>query len=69
MTQSTIPEVPYVNLLDPECEPSDEALSALMRAVAADVRERATRANAALRATIERETEAAWAAHRRRTSD
>jgi cell division protein FtsZ len=54
-------------LLDQRHEPTDEQLGSIMSAVAAKARERAARADAILHATIEREVEAALAAHRQRT--
>jgi hypothetical protein len=57
-----------VNLLDPECEPTDEQLAMIMRAVAVEARESAARADAAFRASIEREAKAALEARRQRAS-
>ncbi|MDR2450513.1 MAG: cell division protein FtsZ [Candidatus Accumulibacter sp.] len=53
--------------LDQHREPTDEQLGTIMSAVAAKARERAARADAALRFTLEREAKAALAAHRQRT--
>jgi hypothetical protein len=69
MAQEVRSEISSVNLLDPQCEPTDEQLAVIMRAAAAAARERAARADAALRATLEREVDAALAAHRQRTGN
>jgi hypothetical protein len=69
MTQLVSTEISSVDLLDPECEPTDEQLAVITRAAAAEARERAARADAALRATLEREVDAALAAHRQRTGN
>jgi hypothetical protein len=66
MAQDVSSEISSVNLLDPECEPTDEQLAVIMRAVAVEARERAARANAAFRATLDREVEAALEARRQR---
>jgi hypothetical protein len=66
MAQDVSSEISSVNLLDPECEPTDEQLAMIMRAVAVEAKERAARANAAFRASIKREAEAALEARRKR---
>jgi hypothetical protein len=65
MTQDINSEISSVNLLDPECEPTDEQLAMIMRAVAVEARESAASADAAFRATLDREVEAALEARRR----
>jgi hypothetical protein len=66
MVQTVNSEISSVNLLDPECEPTDEQLAMIMRAVAVEAKERAARANAAFRASFEREAKAALEARRQK---
>jgi hypothetical protein len=69
LLQATETDGLYVDapFLDQRREPTDEQLGTIMSAVAAKARERAARADAVLRATLEREVKAALAAHRQRT--
>jgi cell division protein FtsZ len=69
LSQATGTDGLYINIpfLDQHREPTDEQLGTIMSAVAAKARERAARADAVLRATLEREVETALAAYRQRT--